>query len=312
MIRTDALERTYRSRDGSAVLALHPLDLTIGAGTVHGLLGRNGAGKTTLCRILSTVLLPTSGTATVAGFDVVRETRRVRQRVSIVFGGDRGLYGRLSARQNVSYWGSLHGLRGARLRDRTASLLVRFGLEGREDEPVERFSRGMKQRVHLARGLVADPPVLLLDEPTNGMDPVAALEFRDFVRDLRAEGKTILLTTHDLAEAEAVCDELTFIDAGRVLHSSPVERFADAVGDACFVESGPLPPGLAAHLEADPRIVRVTAGRAGATIVTSDRAAAEDVITRLGREGVTPAGIRPPQIHEVYLQLSQKAATRAG
>lgn len=201
------------------MVALDGLDLSVAQGSVHGLLGPNGAGKTTLCKILSTTLLPTAGRASILGHDVAADTQAVRRSIGIVLGGDRGLYGRLTARQNLELWGALYGLYGRNLRTRVAELLEEVGLTDRADDKVNGFSRGMKQRLHLARGLVGDPRVLLLDEPTTGMDPVAANSFRDFVARLKAEGRTVLLTTHDMAQAEAICDEVTLIDRGRVLTS---------------------------------------------------------------------------------------------
>jgi ABC-2 type transport system ATP-binding protein len=216
------LGRTFRSRrrSGDATVALADVSLRIERGEIHGLLGPNGAGKTTLVKILSTVLRPTSGSAAVLGHDVVRDERVVRQLIGVVLGGERGLYTRLTARQNLVFWGVLYRL-GTRLtKRRTAELLERVGLADRADDPVETFSRGMKQRLHLARGLIHDPEVLFLDEPTSGMDPVAAYEFRRLVVDLQSEGRTILLTTHDMDEAGTLCGRVTLIDHGRVLLST--------------------------------------------------------------------------------------------
>ena len=177
-------------RRGVTTTALDNMDLAIAVGEIHGLLGPNGAGKTTLCKILSTVLLPTSGTATVAGSDVVSEVGQVRRRMGIVFGGDHGLYRRLTARRNLRYWGALHRLTTRETNERAELLLERVGLVDVTDERVETFSRGMKQRLHLARGLMSDPEVLLLDEPTTGMDPVAARDFRAMAKELHGEGRT--------------------------------------------------------------------------------------------------------------------------
>ena len=218
-VEVERLTRLYKGRHGSPdVRALDGIDLAIEEGAVHGLLGPNGAGKTTLVKVLSTVLLPTSGTARVLGHDVVRETDRVRRLIGIVFGGDRGLYFGLTGRQNLLYWAALYGVPEQQARRRAAELLERVGLEERANARVETYSRGMKQRLHLARGLVADARVLLLDEPTTGMDPIAGRDFRALVVGLRSEGRTILLTTHDMAEAESVCDRVALIDHGRLLY----------------------------------------------------------------------------------------------
>jgi ABC-2 type transport system ATP-binding protein len=227
-VETDRLSRWFDGRRRGRTrppkrVALDGVSLRVAASSVHGLLGPNGAGKTTLVKILSTILLPTSGTARVMGHDVVREPTRVRPLVGIVLGGDRGLYSRLTARQNLRYWGSLYGLPRVEARRRSEALLDTVGLLERADDRVETYSRGMKQRLHLARGLVGDPAVLYLDEPTSGLDPVGAREFREMVRGLRRTGRTVMLATHDMAEAEALCDEVTFLDHGAVLASERPE-----------------------------------------------------------------------------------------
>src|SRR5438067_4102861 len=211
------ITRVFTPRRRAPVTALDGVSLSIPSGEVHGLLGPNGAGKTTLVKILSTVLLPTSGRASVCGHDVVGDTKAVRPLIGIVFGGERGLYTRLTARQNLEYWGALYRLPAREVKERAAALLSRVGLDERADQRVEEFSRGMKQRLHLARGLVGDAKVLFLDEPTTGMDPLAAREFRRLVVELKGEGRTILLTTHDMVEAELVCDRVSLIDHGRIL-----------------------------------------------------------------------------------------------
>ena len=216
-LRTAGLTRCFTSRGGQPRTALDSVSLSLPAGGVHALLGPNGAGKTTLCRIASTVLLPSSGRAAVLGRDVVKEAAAVRRLITIVFGGDRGLYDRLSAQENLWFWCSMYGLPRRAGRQRAQQLLEQLGLAERAGELVETFSRGMKQRLHLARGLVAEPQLLILDEPTVGMDPVSAREFRTLVTDLRSQGRTVLLTTHDLQEAEALADTVTVIDRGRVL-----------------------------------------------------------------------------------------------
>ena len=217
-VTTSDLRRVYKSRDGNPdVVALDGVSMTIEEGEVHGLLGPNGAGKTTLVKLLSTVLLPTSGSASILGHDIVRETKAVRRLIGVVLGGDRGLYWRLTGRENLEYWAALYNVPGSTAKRRVSELLETVGLADRADYLVEGYSRGMKQRLHLARGLVADARVLFLDEPTSGMDPIASREFRRLVENLRSEGRAVLLTTHDMAEAESVCDRVTLIDRGKVL-----------------------------------------------------------------------------------------------
>ncbi len=196
--------------------ALKDLNLAITRGSVFGLLGPNGAGKTTTVRILSTLLTPSSGSARVMGYDVRSQARQVRRNIGFILGGDRGLYGRITGEQNLRYFGALNHLSPRDCRQRSAQLLERVGLTEHARTPVENYSRGMKQRLHIARGLLMDPPVLFLDEPTIGLDPIGAQELRNYVPELAAEGKTILLTTHYMAEADMLCDTIAIINRGEL------------------------------------------------------------------------------------------------
>ncbi|GAB3813737.1 ABC transporter ATP-binding protein [Micromonospora zhanjiangensis] len=221
-IEAIGLRRTYRSRTGwlrpqrREVAAVRGVDFTVGRGELFGLLGPNGAGKTTTIKMLNTLLIPTAGTARVCGFDVVGQTREVRRRIGYVFGGDRGLYDRLSARDNLRYFAELYGVPARNQKRRIAELLDLVSLTGRENERVEGYSRGMRQRLHIARGLLHSPEVLFLDEPSIGVDPVAARELRQTVSNLAAAGTTVLLTTHYMAEADELCDRIAVIAAGRI------------------------------------------------------------------------------------------------
>lgn len=304
-------------RRSPEVVALDGVDLAIRSGEVHGLLGPNGAGKTTLCKILSTVLLPTSGDAAVAGHDVVRDTAVVRRLVGIVFGGERGLYTRLTARQNLEFWAALYGLRGRALRTRVTALLERMGLAERARDRVEGFSRGMKQRLHLARGLVGDPRVVLLDEPTTGMDPVAAREFRTLVAELHAEGRTVLLTTHDMAEAEAVCDRVTLIDGGRLLATERPATLAGWIAAYARVEAVEVPEELAQRLVGEltdlPGVAEVAqVPPAGLRVETAAPEAAPVVVRALLDAGVTRVATTQPSLEEVYLHVIGERGMRVG
>jgi len=299
------LHRSYRRRTGPELVALAGIDLDVATGEVHGLLGPNGAGKTTLCKILSTVLLPTAGSASVLGHDVVSEADLVRRRIGIVFGGERGLYTRLTARQNLEYWAALYRVPRRQARGRVAGLLSRVGLTQRADERVETFSRGMKQRLHLARGLVGEPRVLLLDEPTVGMDPVAAHEFRVLVGELRAEGRTILMATHDMAEAEALCDRVSLIDGGRLLATESPTTIGRWLCRYQRVEAHGVPEAVADGLHLLPGVARVHRSAVAGTVrvETNTDAASRDILRHLLDAGVTDVATSRPSLEEVYLDV---------
>jgi ABC-2 type transport system ATP-binding protein len=166
------------------------------SGIVFGLLGPNGSGKTTTIRILATLLTPTSGHAKVFGFDVVRDAPKVRKRIGLIFGGERGLYGRLTGIENLRYFAALSHMDANLTHRRIGEVLDIVGLSEASDRLVEQYSRGMRQRLHIARGILADPDLIFMDEPTIGIDPQGAQEIRQMVPEFARRGKTILLTTH--------------------------------------------------------------------------------------------------------------------
>jgi len=249
------------------------------------------------------VLLPSAGTATVMGYDVVTATAAVRPRIGIVFGGDRGLYNRLTARQNLRYWAALYKLAPTDARARTDTLLDRVGLADRADDRVETYSRGMRQRLHLARGLVNDPPVLFLDEPSTGMDPVAAHEFRSIVRQLQSEGRTVFITTHDMAEAEALCDRVSFIDHGRLLATESPAALSARLSRFERIECEGASAEVLAGLDALPGVSRVTTVEATTRIEVGTQAAVADVMRQLVEAGVTSLRVARPTLEEVYLGM---------
>lgn len=302
-VEVDALRRVFTPKRRPEVVALDDVSMSVRTGEVHGLLGPNGAGKTTLVKVLSTVLLPSAGTATVMGYDVVTATAAVRPRIGIVFGGDRGLYNRLTARQNLRYWAALYKLAPKDARVRTDALLDRVGLAGRADDRVETYSRGLRQRLHLARGLVNDPPVLFLDEPSTGMDPVAAHEFRSIVRQLQAEGRTVFITTHDMAEAEALCDRVTFIDHGRLLATESPAALSARLSRFERVECEGASADVLAGLDTVPGVSRVATVDATTRIEVETQAAVADVMRHLVDAGVTSLRVARPTLEEVYLGM---------
>jgi ABC-2 type transport system ATP-binding protein len=236
------LHRTYRTTTGTfrrrslEVEAVRGVSFEIGEGELFGLLGPNGAGKTTTIKMLITLLLPTSGHARVLGRDVVEDAHWVRRQIGYVFGGDRGLYERLSAYDNLRYFAELYGVDPHRQRARIAELLELVGLDGREKERVEGYSRGMRQRLHIARGLLHDPSVVFLDEPTIGVDPVGARELRSMIGGLKAAGKTVLLTTHYMFEADALCDRIAVVARGKIVAEGTPRDLKQIVSDGVVVE----------------------------------------------------------------------------
>jgi ABC-2 type transport system ATP-binding protein len=205
-------------------------------GELFGLLGPNGAGKTTTIKMLITLLIPTAGTARVLGLDVVRQAREVRRRIGYVFGGERGVYERLSGYDNLRYFAELYGVPAREQKRRIEELLELVGLKGREHERAEGYSRGMKQRLHVARGLLHDPEVLFLDEPTIGLDPVGAREVRATIGSLTEVGKTVLLTTHYMFEADALCDRIAVISQGKIVAQGTPTDLKRGVAEGTVVE----------------------------------------------------------------------------
>jgi ABC-2 type transport system ATP-binding protein len=242
VIEARDLTRVYKTTTG--VLRRKPLEVhavkgvsfAVARGELFGLLGPNGAGKTTTIKMLITLLLPTSGEARVLGYDVVKDARSVRRQIGYVFGGDRGLYERLSAYDNLRYFAELYGVSGKAQRRRIDEVLELVGLKGREQERVEGYSRGMRQRLHIARGILHDPEVVFLDEPTIGVDPVGARELRQTIADLVATGKTVLLTTHYMFEADALCDRIAVIAKGSIVGEGTPAQLKEGVGGGYVTE----------------------------------------------------------------------------
>jgi len=241
-IEAEGLRRTYKTHTGTLrrrtkeIEAVRGVDFAIEAGELFGLLGPNGAGKTTTIKMLITLLIPTAGKATVLGLDVVENAREVRKRIGYVFGGERGVYERLSGYDNLRYFAELYGVPPRDQKRRIEELLELVGLKGREHERAEGYSRGMKQRLHVARGLLHDPEVLFLDEPTIGLDPVGARDVRAMIASLTDAGKTVLLTTHYMFEADALCDRIAVITQGEIVAEGTPEQLKRGVAEGTVVE----------------------------------------------------------------------------
>ena len=241
-IEVNHLKRIFRATIGvfkrsiKEVVAVEDVSFAVASGELFGLLGPNGAGKTTIVKMLTTLLIPTAGTAAVAGMDVVKQATEVRKCIGFIFGGERGLYWRLSAEDNLRYFASLYAVDPDVSKKRIPYLLELVGLKGRGNEKVEGYSRGMKQRLHVARTLLHDPDILFLDEPTIGLDPVGARDFRQVILDLQSQKKTILLTTHYMFEADLLCDRIAVINQGHVVALDTPSGLKKHVSDLSVVE----------------------------------------------------------------------------
>jgi sodium transport system ATP-binding protein len=208
------------------VVAVNNVSFSVGKGEVFGLLGENGAGKTTTLRLLATMLKPTSGTAEIGGYDLIRDSDRVRGCIGILFGGESGLYDRLTAAENIAYLGELNNMDKSQLKVRIAELAKVFGMEEYINRKAGKFSKGMKQKVAFARSIVHNPEVMLFDEPTSGLDVSAIRNVHEFIQSCRDEGKTIILSSHTMSEVEKLCDRIGIIHKGNLVETGTIEELS--------------------------------------------------------------------------------------
>jgi ABC-2 type transport system ATP-binding protein len=316
VVEAHDLHRTYRTSTGTLrrkwkdVEAVRGVSFAIEPGELFGLLGPNGAGKTTTIKMLITLLIPTKGTASVLGYDVVKDAREVRKRIGYVFGGERGVYERLSGYDNLRYFAELYGVTPREIRPRIDALLELVGLKGREQERAEGYSRGMKQRLHIARGLLHDPPVVFLDEPTIGLDPVGARELRATIASLAEAGKTILLTTHYMFEADALCDRIAVINRGEIVaQGTPADLKRDvAQGTVVEVEVFGIPEGTVERVRSLSGVqsVSVEEREQAQLLLVQTRADVELTQAILGQlDGANVGRIsrREPSLEDAYVTL---------
>ncbi|MCU0861935.1 MAG: ABC transporter ATP-binding protein, partial [Methanomassiliicoccales archaeon] len=219
-IEVHALTRVFGGNKGKKPLtALDDVSLSVEEGELFGLLGPNGAGKTTLIKILCTLLLPTSGTVKVLGHDVEREFQAIRPRINMVSGGETSGYGLLTVKENLWMFSQFYGIEGKKAKKTITDMLELFGMADKANAKVRTISTGQRQKMNVIRGFVTDPDLIFLDEPTLGLDVNASFTIRSYIRDWvkGQKGKTVLLTTHYMMEAEELCDRVAIIDQGRVL-----------------------------------------------------------------------------------------------
>jgi len=223
------LTKVFRDESRGEVRAVDSIDFQCHAGEIFGLLGANGAGKTTTLRMLATILAPTSGSATIMGFDVVEDAEHVRRSLGF-YSASTALYPRLTARETIEFFARVNGYPPADVRPRVTDLVTRFGIEEYADARVEKLSQGMKQKVSIARTVAHDPPVLIFDEPTVGLDVLNALDMQRVIADFRDRGKSIIFSTHIMSEAERLCDRIAIIHQGAILACDTLEGLREATG----------------------------------------------------------------------------------
>jgi sodium transport system ATP-binding protein len=240
MIEARNLTKTFRDRKRGEIHATNDVSFTVAPGQIYGLLGANGAGKTTTLRMLATLLRPSSGSAVVAGFDVVKQARDVRANVGFL-ATSTALYGRLTARETMAYFGRLNGMPAAEIGARTQRIADALDMHEFLDRRCDKFSTGMKQKTSIARTLIHDPAVMIFDEPTVGLDIMAARMIVKFVRECRDRGKTVIYSTHIMSEVEKLCDVIGIIHGGRLLAEGTLadlrERYHEHDMEEIFVSA---------------------------------------------------------------------------
>jgi ABC-2 type transport system ATP-binding protein len=321
-IHTRDVRRVFESRKGFffnemvRTEALKGVDLDVEVGEIFGLLGPNGAGKTTFVKILSTLLIPTSGTVRILGLDAVEEASQLRPRIGLVLGGERGLYNRISARENLRYFADLFGVPLERRDRRIQEVLDRVGLTDSADRRVEEYSRGMKQKLHLARGILHGPEVLFLDEPTIGLDPKSARETRKLIRSLVTDGVTIFLTTHYMFEAEELCGRIAVLSRGRIVARDTVAGLRRLVGGdrTIEVEAYGFDEGEVARLKGLSGVARIVSEEFGPRLrltmrVGSTDLALDTVRAELVNHPELVVRERRTSLEDIYLDLVEEEAT---
>jgi ABC-2 type transport system ATP-binding protein len=312
-LKREYVTRSFFGKSSKVTEALAGVTFDVKKGELFGLIGPNGAGKTTTIKILTTLLTPTSGKAFVLGLDVRKQLYEIRKRIGIVFGGERGLYNRVTAIENMKYFSDLYGVDPNLSRKRIPDLIHLVGLEGRENDKVEKYSRGMKQRLHIAKALVNDPELVFLDEPTIGLDPAGARDIREMIREMEKWGKTILLTTHYMFEADELCRRIAVISKGKIVALDTPSGLKRLVKDISVVElqTYGATESFVEKLKAISGVIRVVADlESERQYVKIQTPNAADVLTKATQvaEGVKiiDKSIKEPTLEDAYLRLVEE------
>lgn len=318
IIIVEDLQKTFYSirgfwkREKHPVEAVQGISFSVRKGELFGMVGPNGAGKTTTVKMLSTLLLPTSGTASILGLDVVRDTNRIRPRIGFTFGGNKGLYSRLSGLDNLKYFAELYKLEPELITRRIKELLEIVGLTGREHDRVETYSSGMQQRLHLARALLHDPELIFLDEPTVGIDPVGAREIRGLIKEMVQRGKTVLLTSHYMYEVEELCDRIAVVNHGKIIAlDTPAALKAQSSGDCVIVIQTPNGEGsLQGRLESlQKHLSKVhTSGETLSLYTRVPSKVLNELAPLLEQNLITNIEVRNATLEDVYVDIIKNTA----
>ena len=318
-VETESLTRVFnpkKKKEGKSVTALNSVDLRIERGELFGLLGPNGAGKTTLLKILSTLLLPTSGKAYVAGFDVAKDFQEVRKRINMVSGGEISGYGLLTVRENLWMFTQFYGMKSAVAFKQIDTMLELFGMSDKKNEKVRTLSTGMRQKMNVIRGFVTDPDILFLDEPTLGLDVNASRVIRDYIVEWveKRPDKTVLLTTHYMAEADQLCDRIAIIDDGKILACDAPDTLKKLVKTSTMLKIDVTLLNNKSVLDKIPGVEKFTYTDDPASNLTSlkfvlqDESAVSDIVSEIVHSGAKILALRKtePTLEDVFIKMVGK------
>ncbi len=302
--------------DGGPVTALDHVNLTINEGELFGLLGPNGAGKTTLIKVLCTLLLPTSGSAYVAGYDISKNVNEVRRKISMVSGGETSGYGLLTTRENIWMFSQFYGIPSKAAKERIDGLMETFGLKDKKNAKVRTLSTGERQKMNMVRGFVSDPEIIFLDEPTLGLDVNASRTIREYVMKWTRNNdhKTVLLTTHYMMEAEMMCDRVAIIDRGRILALDTPQNLKKMIHKESTVQlevnalKDPAPIGAIKGIKNFSAKDDISHGTTSITLIVQDESAISDVMSLIASQGSRVQSMRKtdPTLEDVFISMVGK------
>jgi len=308
--------KNNEKENGGPVTALDHVNLTIKEVELYGLLGPNGAGKTTLIKVLCTLLLPTSGSAYVAGFDVSKDVGQIRRRINMVSGGETSGYGLLTTRENIWMFSQFYGIPSKVAKERIDELMHTFGLHDKKNVKVRTLSTGERQKMNMIRGFVTDPEILFLDEPTLGLDVNASRTIREYVMNWarKREHKTVLLTTHYMMEAEMMCDRVAIIDRGRILALDTPANLKRTIRKESTVQlevdslKSTIPLGGIKGIGNFSSKDDIARGTTNLTIIVEDESAISDIMSAITAQGSRIRSMRKtdPTLEDVFISMVGK------